>query len=100
MIFARLRKTPTTSAKKFCVELFDDRTGKEKKVCFGARGYEDFTVHKDKVRRSRYLSRHSRREDWKDPFTAGFWATHLLWNKSTIQESMVDISKRFNITFY
>ena len=37
-----------------------------KKVHFGARGYEDYTMHKDPERRRRYIARHSR-EDYSNP---------------------------------
>ena len=41
---------------------------------------EDYTQHKDPKRRASYISRHRPREDWNDPFTAGYWAFRLLWN--------------------
>ena len=38
----------------------------------GAAGNEEYTTHKDPVRKASYLSRH-RNENWDDPETAGFW---------------------------
>lgn len=56
------------------------------KVNFGAVGYEDYTIHKDPERKERYIERH-KGEDWSDPYKAGFWAKHLLWNKPSLEES-------------
>jgi hypothetical protein len=99
MIVARLSKTSAESHKKFKVQLFDESSRRSKSISFGAKGYEDFTIHKDPQRKQKYLRRHSAREDWQDPFSAGFWAAHLLWNKPTISGSMRDISKNFDIRF-
>jgi hypothetical protein len=70
---------------------------KKKTIHFGAKGYENFTIHKDNERKYRYIDRHKKREDWQDPFTAGFWALHTLWNKPTIQGSLNDIKRNFDI---
>ena len=60
-------------------------------IHFGDLRYEDYTQHKDKNRRSKYRRRHYKRENWDNENTAGFWATHLLWNEPTLQESAQDI---------
>jgi hypothetical protein len=39
-------------------------TNDNKKVYFGATGYEDFTTHKDETRKQRHISRHKKNEDW------------------------------------
>ena len=65
---------------------------------FGDDRYEDFTTHGDETRKVSYLARH-----WKENFTksgmhtAGFWARHLLWNKSTMKASIKDVEKRFKV---
>lgn len=68
-------------------------------IDFGAKGYEDYTIHKDDKRKNLYISRHKKREKWdKDGiYTAGFWSRWLLWNKKTIKESIEDIEKQNNI---
>jgi hypothetical protein len=68
-------------------------TNTGKKVYFGATGYQDFTQHKDEVRKNAYIQRHQKREDWNDPDTAGFWSRWLLWNKPSIRASYEDIKK-------
>jgi hypothetical protein len=67
-----------------------------KTVRFGAVGYSDYTVHKDRERRRRYIARHGMgREDWSDPNTAGFWSRWLLWGEHTsLEANLRDISKR------
>jgi hypothetical protein len=69
------------------------------KVDFGAIGYPDFTTKKgtDIKKKEMYLKRHFKRENWNDLKSAGFWATNLLWNQPTLQGSIRDIEKRYNI---
>jgi hypothetical protein len=70
---------------------------KKKTIHFGAKGYEDYTIHNNIERKYRYIDRHKKNEDWQNPFTAGFWALHALWNKPTLQGSLNDIKRNFNI---
>lgn len=74
-------------------------TPDNKKIHFGAKGYEDFTTHKDLLRRNMYIIRHKKNEDWtiKGLNTAGFWSRYVLWNKKSIDESIKDIEDLFNI---
>lgn len=73
--------------------------GEKMKHHFGQQGYDDYTTHGDDSRKEQYLSRHRKRENWtKDGIhTSGFWARWLLWNKPSIQQSIKDIEKRFNV---
>ena len=57
-------------------------------IAFGQLGAEDFTTHKDEDRKRLYLARHKPRENWEDPYTAGFWSRWLLWNKPSLRESI------------
>ena len=68
-------------------------------IHFGSAGMSDYTKHKDPVRKALYIKRHKAREKWgKNGIrTAGFWSKWLLWNKPTINESIRDIQKRFNV---
>ena len=68
-------------------------------VYFGAIGYEDYTTHKDPLRKARYIARHKNKENWTKSGinTAGFWSFWLLWNKPTLQSSYNDIKTRFLI---
>ena len=71
-----------------------------KSVHFGARGMSDYTIHKDQLRKQRYINRHQSNENWTSTGieTAGFWSRWLLWNKPNLKDSIKDIEKRFNLT--
>ena len=62
-------------------------------VSFGAAGYEDYTIHHDHERMLRYVTRHQKRENWSDPYTAGFWSRWLLWSKPTMKEAIKETEK-------
>ena len=72
-------KHSTRATKKFMV-LYQGRW-----IHFGAKGYSDFTQHKDASRRANYRARHStiRLADGRLAYTVkespAFWAWHLLW---------------------
>jgi len=77
--------------KKFYIITNDD-----KKVYFGASGYEHYTGHDghgDEKRKLAYISRHRKTEDWGDPNTAGFWAYWFLWQYRTYEEAYRKIRK-------
>ena len=67
-----------------------------KTIPFAAKGYSDFTMHKDEERRQRYIARHRKNEDWGNAYSAGFYAYWVLWNKPTIEESIDDMNRRFS----
>ena len=58
-----------------------------KKVHFGSPKYEDYTIHKDKDRRDKYLSRATKIKNKKgeltytNPESSNYWSVHLLWPK-------------------
>jgi len=75
-----------------------EKDGKEKVVAFGARGYSDFTKHKDVTRKARYIKRHSGMgEHWNKPDTPGALSRWILWNKPSLKGSLRDFRKRFDI---
>jgi len=75
-----------------------EKEGKEKVVSFGAKGYSDFTKHKNVTRKARYIKRHSGMgEHWSKPDTPGALSRWILWNKPTLKGSLRDFRKRFNI---
>ena len=84
-------KKSTNSDKKY------DAYVEGKKVSFGAKGYSDFTQHKDIERKQRYIDRHRKNENWNDLKTAGAWSKGILWNKPTTRESIASMEKKFNI---
>ena len=65
---------------------------------FGARGYSDFTIHKDRERRRRYIQRHSANENFDAFKTAGSLSLWILWGPSTsLKENIRFYKKRFNL---
>lgn len=68
------------------------------RIPFGAYNYEDYTTHKDKLRRERYIKRHRAREDWNNPKTAGTLSKMILWGNSTNLNTNVKLFKdKFNL---
>ena len=76
-------KRSTRKGKKWMVRV-DGRL-----IHFGAAGMSDYTIHHDKERRKRYITRHQNDHiyDFTKPGAFSFW---LLWGPYT------DIQKNFN----
>lgn len=71
--------------------------GNGKHVDFGARGYSDYTIHRDASRMKRYLERHRRMgENWtfSGRYSAGFWSRWLLWSRPSIESAIDLVAKR------
>lgn len=77
--------------------LMEDDT--ERRIKFGRQPYEDYTIHKNNLRKESYLKRHQKNENWGKSgiLTRGFWSRWILWNKPTIEGSLRDLRKRFAI---
>lgn len=73
------------------------KTPEGKNIDFGSKGYSDYTIHKDYDRMKRYEARHKKNEDWRNPYTAGFWSKWILWNLPDLKKSIKDTEKRFGI---
>ena len=84
---------PSTRADKKLMAIFPDGTTTH----FGAKGFEDFTTHRDEKRKELYIKRHRANEDWSNPKAAGTLARFILWNKPTLSASIADYKKRFNL---
>jgi len=114
-----VKKSPKSN-KKFRA-IFDDSNY----VDFGAKGYSDFTIHKDPMRMRRYVGRHggivsesllgeedpnrvlnrmrkvrrSFKEDWSKSGikSAGFWSRWFLWSEKTPQKAAKLIEELFDV---
>jgi hypothetical protein len=99
-----IRKSHKPEKKYDAVFQYPD--GHTKTIPFGAKqiingkweDMSDFTKHKDKTRKQRYLSRHSGMgEHWNKPDTAGALSKWILWNKPSFRASVSDFKKRFHL---
>lgn len=79
------------------VGVFTDDKGHEIRTPFGALGFEDFTIHRNRIRRSQYLARHLSREDWLNPTTAGSLSRWILWETSNLEINVRKFKERFNL---
>ena len=63
----------------------DEKTGRSKLIHFGYNNMEDYTQHRDKVRRRNYLRRSAGIRDGKGRLTkdnknmSNYWARKVLW---------------------
>ena len=88
-------KTDNDSKKKY-VAIFQVGN-KIKKVDFGAKGYDDYTTHKDVKRRELYLNRHQR-DNLNDPLSPGALSWFILWGPNTdINRNIKFFKERFRI---
>ena len=96
-ILVKITKS-SKSDKKMMAIFRDSDTDRTKTVHFGASGMSDFTLHKDPERKKRYINRHSKNEDWKNPTSAGALSRWILWNKTSLRASIQDYKKKFKFT--
>jgi hypothetical protein len=80
-------KPSKLKTKKFTATFYDGKK-KVKTTHFGAKGYSDFTIHKDP----------KKNEDFEDYMSAGSLSRYILWEKPDLQKSIAFYKKRFNLT--
>jgi hypothetical protein len=69
-----------------------------KVVHFGQAGGRTYIDEGDKMKRAAYLARHSKRENWNDPYSAGALSRWLLWGDTTSLDTNHDaFMKRFGV---
>jgi hypothetical protein len=83
------------NSKKY--EITFEKNGKTYTRKFGSAGMSDFTIHKDKERRERYISRHKKDLRTKDPMKPGYLSMYILWNKPSLKASLADYKRRLNV---
>lgn len=76
--------------KKYVAEVTNTTSGQTKKVHWGATGYDDYYVHRDKKRRENFQKRHGaiKKKDGtlaaSDPFSPAYYATKANWSSSIL----------------
>jgi hypothetical protein len=95
MIKVKSFKKLKGNSKKY--EITFEKNGKTYTRKFGAAGMSDYTVHKDKDRRERYISRHKKDLRTNDPMRAGYLSMYILWNKPSLKSSLADYKRRLNV---
>jgi len=81
------------SGKRFMAIFHNGKT-----IHFGRYGGETYIYHGDKDKRTNYIKRHQKRENWNTPYTAGSLSRWITWGDSTdINENIRAFKKRFNI---
>ncbi len=71
--------------------------GKEVTTHFGQKGFSDYTLHKDVLRKNLYIKRHRANEDWSKPTSAGALSRYVLWNLPDLDDSIKDYKRRFKL---
>jgi len=74
-----------------------EKNGRKKVIHFGASGMGDYTKHKDRNRRNRYITRHRKDLKTNNPMRAGYLSMFVLWNKPSLQASIRDYRRRLGI---
>ena len=87
---------PSDRPNKKYMAMFEDKH-EFRIVYFGASGYTDYTTNHDDEKKRLYLLRHRKNENWNDPISAGALSRWILWNKPTLNDSISDFKKRFNL---
>ena len=90
-------KSSTSKGKKM-MAVFEYDDGKKKTIHFGQAGASDFTKNKDEKRKSAYLARHQKNENWNNYDTAGALSRWVLWNKKSLSESIRNYKSKFNLS--
>ena len=94
-----IKKSDRTNKKyKATFTIHKDGKKKEKTTYFGYPSQtdpkNDYTRHKDKNRRNRYIWRHMKDTRTGDPTRAGYLSLYVLWNKPSLKASITDYKKR------
>tara|TARA_R110000772_G_scaffold51915_1_gene119172 strand:+ start:17021 stop:17329 length:309 start_codon:yes stop_codon:yes gene_type:complete len=82
-------KNTTKKGKKMSATFKDAKGNVVRTTYFGASGYSDYTLHKDKERRARYRKRHAKDVITKDFTTAGHLSMDILWGDSSNKNTAI-----------
>ena len=90
-----IKKSPKSDKKlRATFEVTSSGKTRIRNTDFGAAGMSDYTKHKDRERRGRYIDRHTKDLRTNDPTRAGYLSMYVLWNKPSLKTSIDDYKKR------
>ena len=81
---------------KYTVQFINKATNRLNTINFGAKNYDDYTLTNNDEQKILYRLRHAN-DNINDLKYAGCWSMNLLWNKKTLEKSIIDMQERFNI---
>ena len=90
--------TRTPNSSKAFVAVFTDKNNKTKTVRFGTDSNYVLNHNKTKKDRDNYIKRHSVRENFNSPMTAGALSKHILWGESrSLTKNINAFKKKFKL---
>ena len=85
------------AGKKMMAKFKNKETGRESTTHFGASGYDDYTIKKDKEQRARYRQRH-KGDNLTNPRSPCALSYYVLWGDSTSKrQNIASYKRRFNL---
>ena len=81
---------------KYSVQFINQKTRRLNTIHFGAKNYDDFRLTNNEDQKRLYQLRHAS-DNINDLSYSGCWSWHMLWNKKTLEESIKNMEKRFDI---
>ena len=91
-------KSSTQPKKRFMAIFYNNEGQKVKTTHFSLKDSKAYIDHGDKERRSRYIERHRKRENWDEYMTAGALARWITWGPTTsLKSNISSYKKRFNL---
>jgi hypothetical protein len=96
--YVKLIDSPKVGKKQRML-FYDEDKNIVKYTDYGAENMSDFTLHKDKDRKNRWLTRFNKLiQKYEDDPTKPMTLSHLiLWNKPTVKSSFNDYKKKFGL---
>jgi hypothetical protein len=93
-------KPSYAKGKKWTAEFYNQTDDKHKTVHFGAKGYEDFPLHKDPERAERYRTRHAKdltTEAAKTGMSPGALSYYVLWTAPDMAQGIRNFKNRYKL---
>jgi len=81
------------------IKFINEATDRINTLHFGSAQYSDFTTTNNERRKELYKLRHAS-DNINDLSYPGAWSMGLLWNKKTLEKSIKDMERKFNIKVY